>query len=228
MSPNRSQALQPREPAENTTAIHERAEANLLYIRDAIALSDSFTAVPGWGMLAMGTIAVVGSWIAPRSTAVDGWINTWTAVAILACSVGMIAMAIKAYVRKIPIWAGSGRRFLVSFAPAIFAGCILTEIFYQNRLDNLMPPMWLMLYGVAIMNGGAYSVKPVPITGLAFFILGVAAAFYPLDRQLWFEGSRLAANPWLEGYLLRDAVLAAGFGGFHLVLGAIVAARHGG
>ena len=207
----------PHAAAQQPTPIHHHAEQNLLYIRDVIARSDSFTAVSGWGMLAMGVIAVVGSWFAARSTLIDGWLYGWAAIAIAGCSVGVIAMSVKAYLRKIPLWAGPGRRFVISFTPAILAGCVLTEIFYQNQLDHLMPSMWLMLYGVAIMNGGAYSVKPVPITGLAFFLLGIFAGFYPLDSPLWFEG-----------YYLRDAVLAAGFGGIHLVLGVIVAARYGG
>lgn len=202
---------------EEHTPIAQRAEENLVYIREAIARSDSFTGISGWGMMAMGLIAIVGSWLAPQSRMLDGWLYSWAFVAVVACSVGVIAMCIKAYVRKTPLWAGSGRRFAMSFTPPILVGVVLSEVFYQNYLEHLLPCMWLMLYGLAVLNGGAYSVKPVPIAGAAFLLLGFWAGFMPLD-----------VPTVVADYLVRDAVLAIGFGGIHLVLGAIVAARYGG
>ena len=203
----------PKEPL----PLHRHAEENLVYIRDAIARSQSFTAVSGWGLIAMGLIAAPGSWVATRRTEEDGWLYAWAAIGFVACAVGVIAMCVKAYVRKMPLWVGAGRRFVLSFSPPILVGCVLTEALYQNHLDFLMPAVWLMLYGVAVISGGAYSVRPVPLMGLAFVVLGVFAAFYPLHTPVIGEA-----------FLLRDAVLAFAFGGLHIVLGAIIATRYGG
>ncbi len=210
------------EPVEKTAPIdpiplHARAEDNLSYIRDAMTRSSSFTAVPGWGMVAMGAIALFGSWVAAVQQSIDWWINTWSVVAVVACSVGIATMLIKARRNRASLLTGPGRRFLMSFSPSIAAGIILSELFYEQHLDHLMPPTWLMLYGIAVINGGAYSVKPVPLTGLCFLSLGVTSAFLPLDSV-----------SILGQFLLRDAVLALGFGGFHIVLGGIVAKKYGG
>jgi hypothetical protein len=198
-------------------ALHERAEENLSFIRDAMFRSSSFTAVPGWGMVAMGVIALAGSWVAASQSSHDWWVATWTLVAVAACSVGIGAMLLKARRNRASLFTGPGRRFVLSFSPSIAAGCILSELFYRQNLDHFMAPTWLMLYGIAVMNGGAYSIKPVPLTGLCFLVLGVAAAFLPLEDVS-------IAN----GFLLRDAVLAVGFGGLHVALGLIIARHYGG
>lgn len=206
-----------RDEPEQPIPLHARAEDNLSFIRDAMTRSSSFTAVPGWGMVAMGVIALFGSWVAAVQQSLDWWVNTWTSVAVIACSVGVATMLVKAKRNRASLLTGPGRRFLMSFSPSIAAGIILSEIFYVQHLDYLMVPTWLMLYGVAVMNGGAYSVKPVPLTGLCFLVLGVTSAFLPLDSVSIFGE-----------FLLRDAMLALGFGGFHIVLGIVVATKYGG
>jgi hypothetical protein len=199
------------------TPLHARAEDNLSFIRDAMTRSSSFTAVPGWGMVAMGVIALFGAWVAAIQQSLDWWVNTWTAVAVIACSVGITTMLIKAKRNRTSLLTGPGRRFVMSFSPSIAAGIILSEVFYVRHLDYLMTPTWLMLYGIAVMNGGAYSVKPVPLTGLCFLVLGVVSAFLPLE-----------AVSIVGPFLLRDLLLALAFGGFHIVLGLIVAKKYGG
>jgi hypothetical protein len=68
--------------------------------------------------------------------------------------------------------------------------------------------MWLLLYGTGIVTGGSYSVRIVPLMGLAFMVLGAAALFAP---PAW-----------------GDAFMAAGFGGLHIVFGIIIWRKHGG
>jgi hypothetical protein len=202
---------------EEPLPLHRYAEENLVFIRDAMARSSSFTAVSGYGLILMGLAALAGAWIASQSASHDGWVNTWGFVVLAGSVIGVVSMYIKARLRRLPVWSAPGRKFVMSFTPAILAGYVLSETFYWHHLDYLMPPMWLMLYGVAVMNGGAYSVKPVPVTGLLFLLLGAAAAFYPLDLT----------TP-IDGFLLRDVFLAVGFGGLHIALGIIVALRYGG
>ena len=71
-----------------------------------------------------------------------------------------------------------------------------------------MPEMWLLLYGAAVVTGGAFTVPIVPIMGAGFMLLGVVA---------W-----LTPNSW------GIPLLAAGFGVLHIVCGIWIGIRHGG
>jgi hypothetical protein len=106
-----------------------------------------------------------------------------------------------------PLMSGPGRKFASSFAPPIFVGGVLTVALFVSGLTDLLPGVWLLLYGTAVVTGGAHSVRLIPLTGIAFIALGVAAVFAPA---------------W------GDAFMAAGFGGLHVLFGFLIARRHGG
>jgi hypothetical protein len=126
-------------------------------------------------------------------------------------------MILKAQRNNTRILLGPGRRFLLGFAPAIAVGCVLTEVFYGSRILPSMPGMWLMLYGVGVLNAGAFSISIVPLMGISFMVLGVITSFVPLVQLP------------LPGYVYtQDILLAVGFGGLHIVFGLIIALRHGG
>ena len=96
----------------------------------------------------------------------------------------------------------------MSLLPALIGGAILTGVLYQQQLFGLMPGVWLLLYGVAVMSCGTYSVKVVPLMGLGFMLLGTAALIVPWTWAQW--------------------IMAAGFGVLQIVVGGVIARRYGG
>ncbi|HYR41829.1 MAG TPA: hypothetical protein VER98_02310 [Terriglobia bacterium] len=192
----------------NVISINERAIENLRYIRETMERAGSFTAVPGWGGILMGISALLSALISSRLPSNDLWVASWLGEAVLALAVGGWAMAQKARAVQSTLLDGPGRKFALSLCPAMIAGGILTLVLYRNALFGLMPGVWLLLYGVAVVTGGAFSVNVVPIMGVSFMILGTIALFSPPGLANWF--------------------MAAGFGGLQIVFGFIIARRYGG
>jgi hypothetical protein len=97
---------------------------------------------------------------------------------------------------------------VLSFAPPIIVGGLLTVAMYNLGAFAALPGVWLLLYGTAIVTGGAFSVRAVPIMGLCLIALGAFALFAP--------GS------------LGNIFMAAGFGLVHIAFGFWIALRYGG
>lgn len=193
--------------AEEPVTLQSQAADNLRYIREAMESSGSFTSVPGWGGILMGVSALAAAataqWLAP-----DRWLQVWLGTAMLAFAIGGTAMVRKARAQGVKLSRGVGRRFLLSLTPPLVAAALLTVALTRAGLTELVPATWLLLYGAGVVTGGAFSVRLVPMMGACFMVLGVLALLAPPG---W-------SNP----------ILAAGFGGCHIVFGGIIARRYGG
>src|SRR3982751_2394712 len=180
-------------------ALHDRAMDNLRFIRETMERASEFTAVPGWGGVLMGLTALAASFVASEQPTRNLWLGPWMVEALLALILGGWAMDRKARRAEQPLLSGPGRKFALSYSPPILVGILLTIVLYRAGLVHTLPGMWLLLYGTAVVTGGAFSVKIVPVMGLCFMLLGAGALFTPAA---------------LENYLM-----AAGFGGLHIVFG---------
>jgi hypothetical protein len=193
---------------EEPPALHARAMDNLRFIRETMERASSFTAVPGWGGVIMGATALCAAIIASTQPSVKGWLTTWLTEALLALLIGGWAMDRKARAVETHLLSGPGRKFALSFSPPMLVGALLTVALYRAGLTGAIPGTWLLLYGTAVVTGGAFSVKAVPVMGLCFMTLGAVTLFSPVA---WI-------NP----------LMAAGFGLLHIVFGIYIARRHGG
>ncbi len=194
----------PEEPA--TPQLH--AFENLRYIRETMERSGSFTAVPGWGGVIMGLLAIAAAVAARYQETPERWLATWLIAALAAVVVGAWATARKIRASGVPMLSGPARKFGLSLAPPLVAGALLTVMFYRAGMLVVLPPIWLLLYGAGVMTAGAFSVRVVPVMGMCIMALGTAALFCPPAWGDWF--------------------LAAGFGGLQVILGIIIARRYGG
>ena len=138
----------------------------------------SFTAVSGWGMVAIGLLAIVVAFIASLQKTATASLNVWLVAAVLSPAIAVWAMVRKARTAKMPLLSGPGRKFLLSFSPPMVVGALLTFVLYRAGFVEAIPGVWLLLYGTGVVAGGAFSVRIVPVMGLCFMLsMGVWTDF---------------------------------------------------
>ena len=189
-------------------ALHDRAMDNLRYIRETMELATAFTGISGWGEIAIGVTALIASVIAAQQPTFNSWLAVWIAEGLISLLIAGWSMDRKTRAIDMPLGSGPGRKAVFSLTPPMIAGGLLTIMLVQAGLTNAIPGVWLLLYGTGVITGGMYSVKVVPIMGICLMALGALALFSPPAFANWF--------------------MAAGFGGLHLVFGAIIVRKYGG
>lgn len=168
----------------------------------------AFTAIPGWGGVAMGSVALAAAWIAHRQASPEAWLAVWLAAALLAVTVGVTAMALKARRLGFSLRSESGRKFLMGFAPPIAAVMALSLPLFRAQMFQTLAAAWMLSYGCAVAAAGTFSERIVPAMGLGFLLLGGMTLLCPAGWCDW--------------------MLALSFGGLHIGFGLIIARKYGG
>src|SRR6202162_1682348 len=82
-------------PRPGPIPIDARAADHLRYIRETMESAAEFTAVPGWGGVAMGVTAVIAAGIASLQTTPRAWFGVWLVEAFIAVAIAAPAAASK-------------------------------------------------------------------------------------------------------------------------------------
>jgi hypothetical protein len=188
-------------------ALHEHAAESLRFIRDTMERAGSFTSIPGWGGFAIGLTAIGASVIAQPLRG-RAWLMVWLVEAALAAVIGAVTVAMKGRRAGTSFTTPAAKRFFVGYLAPMLAGAILTVALYRAGAFAAMPATWLLLYGTAFVSSGAFSIRVIPVMGVCFMLLGLAAAFVP--------------------FAIANALLGCGFGCLHVVFGILIARRYGG
>jgi hypothetical protein len=188
--------------------VSDRAMDNLRYIRETMERATPFTGISGRGEMTIGGTALIASVIAARQPSFKLWVYTWLAEGLISSLIAGWSMDRKARATQTSLFSGSGRKALYSLAPSLIAGGLLTLVLARVGAFAAIPGMWLLLYGTGVITGGMFSVRAVPAMGICFMALGALALFSPTAWTNWF--------------------MAGGFGGLHLLFGAIIVRKYGG
>lgn len=204
LQPIRKETIETNEPVN----LGDRAIDNLQFIRETMERSTHFTAVPGYGGALMGVTAVAAAYIASQQVYLRDWLVVWLTEACLAFAIGMLAMWQKSKMASTPLVSVPAKKFALGFLPPLVAGVAITFGLWRFQHFEIMAPSWMLLYGAAIVCGGAFSVRVVPIMGWCFMALGALLFALP------------------AGY--ANIFMGASFGVLHIVFGLIIARRYGG
>lgn len=196
------------EPRGSVSEVSDHALDQLRLIRETMERSGRFTSVPGVGGMGMGAVALVAAVVSDPSGDPRRWLSIWSGAAVVALALGGWAMARKARQSGVGLARGIGRRFLLGLVPSILVAVVLTPVLAAGEGFRLLPALWLLLYGSAVMAGGAFSVRAVPVMGACFLALGAVGLLIPWTWVSW--------------------LLGLGFGGLHLVFGWLIARQYGG
>jgi hypothetical protein len=191
--------------SEAPAAIESRALGTLAYIRASIESSSSMD-VPGMAGIVMGIIGVLAAVVVSLPRWAPHWLGIWLCAAAVALLLGGALVARQIARRGHSRYLGPLRKFLLCLCPALLAGAVLTLALGTAGMTNVIPGMWLLLYGCAVL-----SASTVTVAGIARLICVMGTLFVAL-------GSMTFALPATA----HTAMLGLGFGVLHILFGILI------
>ncbi|MEA3132527.1 MAG: hypothetical protein QOG17_373 [Gammaproteobacteria bacterium] len=190
---------------QNPIPIENQALGTLAYIRTSIESSGSM-AVPGMAGIVMGGIGTLAAIVASVARGAPHWLEIWLVAAAVAFVVGGAMMARETAQSGHARYLGPVRKFLLCLCPALLAGAALTFVLWRGGTTNLIPGMWLLLYGCAVLSAStvtiARTMRLISIMGVLFMLLGVLAFASPASTH--------------------TLILGVGFGALHTIFGVLI------
>jgi hypothetical protein len=182
----------------STVQLDSHAVAMLRHIRASMDAAVSL-AVPGSAVIAAGVVGLLAAATSSIPSLQAHWLAIWLFAAVIAASLGGALMTRQISLRGLAIADAPIRKFAIGFLPSLFAGAILTAALgFQGNL-HIIPAMWLLLYGCALMAASAVTVRTIGFLGASFALLGVITFVLPAS--------------------LHVLMLGLGFGGLHILFG---------
>jgi hypothetical protein len=190
--------------SDNTVALDSHALGTLKYIRASIEAGSAF-AVPGIAGIAMGAVGVAATVITSIPVFAPYWLQIWLCAAVAASALGVVLVA-RQPARGLTLYRGPARKFVLTLCPSLLAGAVLTAVLWQADQPNLIPGMWLLLYGCAVLSASlmtsATIMRLIATMGGLFVAYGLVAFELP--------------SSW------HNFTLGVGFGALHLVFGILI------
>lgn len=189
-------------------------EQDLKLIRKVMEASSRYTNIPAGGYLAAGVLGVLGalktgSFLQQHHVTdmellgrweVKPLAITWFSIFLLAIAIVVLSSWYKARKHHVSAWNSLAARMFLSQIPLVIVSGVLTFAMGSHGDYDLIPCMWLGIYGSILYSFSYFTGVEHKIEGAVFVLLGLFSAFAPLQAQ--------------------PALLGLGFGGVHLFAGA--------
>jgi hypothetical protein len=200
----RKAMLDPKSSGHNTVALDTHALGTLQYIRASIDAA-GLLAVPGSAGIAMGAVGVLTALLVSLKSLAAHWLQIWLIAGLVAIAFGTALMVHQVVTRGTALYRGPLRKFLMCLCPPLLVGGVLTWQLWLHGQIALIPGVWLLMYGCAVMAASTLTRRALAVMGALLAVLGVIALQLPSSYQ--------------------NAVLGVGFGGLHLLFGILIGGR---
>ena len=193
--------IDPEAGGSNTVALDSHALGTLQYIRASIDAA-GLLAVPGSAGIAMGAIGITATVLASLKALAPYWLEVWLIAGLVAIAFGTALMTHQLVIHGTVLYRGPLRKFLMCLCPPLLVGAVLTWQLWLRAEFTLIPGIWLLMYGCAVMAASTLTRRALAVMGALLAVLGVIALQVPVSFQ--------------------NAMLGLGFGGLHLLFGILI------
>jgi hypothetical protein len=200
----RKAMIDPKSRGPNTVALDTHALGTLQYIRASIDAA-GLLAVPGSAGIAIGAVGILAALLVSLKALAAHWLEIWLIAGFVAIAFGTVLMAHQVIRRGTALYRGPLRRFLMCLCPPLLVGAVLTWQLWLHAQSAMIPGVWLLMYGCAVMAASTLTRRALAVMGALLALLGVIALQAPVSYQ--------------------NAVLGVGFGGLHLLFGILIGGR---
>jgi len=199
----------------------KEAERHLATIRRIMESATQITVLPGWAAMIGGAMALAGCGVTyglmksmdfARLADLEpgrriALISLWVGIAVVATGIDVVMTVRLARKKGKNPWSRLSQLAAFAMGPAIGAAFALSLALALRGTWDLIPAIWMLLYGLGVWMAGVLSVRAPGILGLVFMIAGVATLFW--------------AGP------IALLMVAVTFGLAHIVFGIHLIARFG-
>ncbi len=155
--------------------------------------------VPGSAGLAMGAVGLLATMLSLAPGFAVHWLGIWVGAAFIAAMIGGALIFRPDSIHRLALSGTPIRKFVISLAPSLAVGAMLTAVLSARGALDLVPGTWLLLYGSALISASVATTRTIGAMGASFMLLGLLALLLPANFQL--------------------LALGAGFGGLHVLFG---------
>jgi hypothetical protein len=193
--------IDPKSGGRNTVALDTHALGTLQYIRASIDAA-GLLAVPGSAGIAMGAVGILTALLVSLKPLAEHWLQIWLIAGLVAIACGTALMVHQVLARGTALYRGPLRKFLMCLCPPLLVGAVLTWQLWLRADFTLIPGIWLLMYGCAVMAASTLTRRALAVMGALLAVLGIIALQVPVTFQ--------------------NAMLGLGFGGLHLLFGILI------
>lgn len=156
--------------------------------------------------IVMGIIGVLTAVVVSLPPFAPHWLAIWLGAAMAALALGGALVVRQIGRRGHARYLGPARKFVLCLSPALLGGAVLTSALWSAGAVGVIPGMWLLLYGCAVLSAStvmiAATTRLVCVMGALFVALGALTFALPAA--------------------VHAAMLGLGFGALHIVFGYLI------